>query len=68
MVGCESKTNIRLQNYTNMVVDELGIQTFKVLIFVLLSFDAFVPTSTHLLLIMDKWFVQFVYLNISVGS
>ena len=41
----------RLQNYTNMVVGEHGIQTFKVLVVVLLllllSFDVFVPTSAY---------------------
>ena len=51
----------KLQNYTNMVVGEHGIQTFEVMIIVLLllllSFDdVFVPTSAHPLLFMDNWF------------
>ena len=52
----------RSQNYTNMVVGELGIQTFEVvvvmLMFLLLSFDVFVPTSEHPLLFLDKSVVQ----------
>ena len=59
---------IRLQNYTNMVAGKYGIQTFKVVVVVLklslLSFDVFVPTTTHPLLFLDKWFVQ-IYFNIS---
>ena len=51
-------TYTRLQNYTNMVVGEHGIQTFKVgvimLLLLLLSFDVFVPTSAHFLLFFDK--------------
>ena len=50
-------TYIGSQNYTNMVVGKGGIQTFKVVIVVLLllllSFDAFVPTSAHPLLFLD---------------
>ena len=52
----------RLQNYTNMMVGEHEIQTFEVMIVVLLlllmPIDVFVLTSVHLLLILDKWFVQ----------
>ena len=59
---------IRLQNYTNMMFDEHGIQTFNVVVVVLLllwvSFDVFVPTSARPLLFLDKWFVQ-IYLNVS---
>ena len=53
----------RLQNYTNTVVGKHGIQTFKVVIVVLLlllfsPLDVFVPTSADSLLFLDKWFVQ----------
>ena len=55
-------TYIRLQNYTNLVVGKHGIQTFKVvvvvLLYLLLTSDIFVPTNTHPLLFLDKWFVQ----------
>jgi hypothetical protein len=47
----------RSQNYTNMVIDEHGLQTFKVLVLVLLLlllFDVFVPTSVHPLIFLDK--------------
>ena len=44
----------RSQNYTNMVVGEHGIQTFEVVVVMLLSIDVFVPTSAHPLLILDK--------------
>ena len=43
-------TYTRSQNYTNMVVDKHGIQTFEVVVVVLLSFYVFVPTSAHPLL------------------
>ena len=63
-------TNIvytRLQNYTITTFGTYEIQTFKVVVFVLLLllllFDVFVPTSAHPLLLLDKWFVQ-VYLNV----
>ena len=60
---------IKLPNYTKMVVGEHAIQTFEVMIVVLmlcllLSFDVFVSTSTHPLLFRDKWLVQ-IYLNVS---
>ena len=48
----------RLQNYTNMVVGEHGIQTFRLvinvllLLLLLLMFDVFVPTSAHPLLFL----------------
>ena len=48
----------RLQNYTNMVVSEHGIQNYGYGVVVW----CFVPTSAHPLLILDKWFVQ-MYLN-----
>ena len=58
---------IRSQNYINIVVGEHEIQTFEVavvvLLVLLLQFDIFIPTSTHLLLFLDKWFVQ-MYLNV----
>ena len=60
-------THTRLQNYTNMVVGEHEIETFEVVVVVLLlllSFDVFVLTSAHPLFFMDKWFVQ-MYLNVS---
>ena len=57
-----------LQNYTIMVFDKHGIQTLEVVIVVLLLlwllFDAFIPTSTHPLLVLDKWFIQ-ICLNVS---
>jgi hypothetical protein len=47
-----------LQNYTSMVVDKHGIQTFKVLVVVLLllllSFDVLVPTNSSPLVFMNK--------------
>jgi hypothetical protein len=50
------------------MVGKHRIQTFEVAVVVLLrlllSFDGFVPTSAHLLLVLDKWFVQ-IYLNVS---
>ena len=59
----------RLWNYTNMVVDEHGIQTFKVvvvmLLLLLLLFDVFAPTNAHPLLFLEKWFIQ-IYLNVSL--
>ena len=49
-----------------MVVNKHGIQTFEVVIVVflllLLCFHVFVLTSTHPLLILDKWFNQ-IYLK-----
>ena len=52
----------RLQNHTYMVVDEHGMQTFKVvvvvLLFLVLSFDVFVPTCVQTLLFLKKWFVK----------
>ena len=60
-------TYTRSQNYTNMVVGKHGIQTFKVMVVVvlllLLSFNVFVPTSAHPLLPLDNWFVQ-IYKNV----
>ena len=48
----------RLQNHTNMMVSEHGIKTFEVMIIVLLclllSFDVFVPTSAHPLLMFGQ--------------
>ena len=48
----------RSQNYTNMMVGEHEIQTFEVkivmLLLLLMPIDVFVPTSVHLLLILDK--------------
>lgn len=45
------------QNYTNTMVGEHKIHTFEIvivmLLLVLLSFAIFVPTSTHLLLLLD---------------
>ena len=58
-------TYTRLQNYTNMVVGEHGIQTFEgevvVLFLLLLSIDVLVPTSAHPLLFLNKTFVQIYY-------
>ena len=51
-----------------MEVDEYEIQTFKIVVVVLvnmlLSFDIFASTSAHPLLFLDKWFVH-NYLNVS---
>jgi hypothetical protein len=50
-------THTRLQNYTNMVVGEHGIETSEavvVVLLLLLSFDVFVLTSAHPLFFMDK--------------
>jgi hypothetical protein len=59
-------TYTRSQNYTNMMVGEHEIQSFEVvvvvLLFLLLLFDVLVPTSAHPLLYLDKWCVQ-IYLN-----
>ena len=53
-----------------MVVGNHGIQTFEVVVvvwlFLLLSFDVFVPISAHPLLFFNKWFVQ-IYLNVKLG-
>ena len=58
----------RSQNYTNKTVGEPEIQTYEVVVVVLLimllSFNVFVPTSAHPLLFLDEWFVQ-RYLNVS---
>jgi hypothetical protein len=54
-------THTTSQNYTNMMVDEHGIQIPKVvvvmLLLLMLSFNIFVPTSAQSLLFLDKWFV-----------
>ena len=51
-------TYTKLQNYTNMLVGEHEIQTFKVmvvlLLLLLLSFDIFVPTNAHSLLFLES--------------
>jgi hypothetical protein len=59
-----STTNVmytRLQNYTNLMIDKHELQTFEVvvvvLLLVLLSFDVLVPTSAHPILFSNKWFV-----------
>ena len=48
------------QNYKIMVVGEHRMQTFEALVVVtlllLFSFDAFVPTNAHPLLVLDKAF------------
>ena len=45
-------TYMRLQNYTNMVVGEHGIQTFEVVVVALLllrvSFDVFLSPQVHI--------------------
>ena len=50
------------------MVDKHGIQTFKIVVVVLLRllvlFDFFVPKSAHPLLFLDRWFVE-IYLNVS---
>ena len=53
-----------------MMVDEQGIQTFEVMVIIVLEvllfflFDEFVPASTHPLSFLDKWLVQ-IYFNVS---
>jgi hypothetical protein len=51
-----------------MVVGKHEVQTFEVvvvvLLFLLLSFDVFVPASAQPWLDLNKWFVQ-IYLNVS---
>ena len=63
-----TRLRTRLRNYTKMMVDKHGIQTFEVVIVSLLSlllvFDIFVFTSAHSWLYLDKWFVQ-IYWNVS---
>ena len=48
----------RSQNHTNVTVGEHGIQTFKVVVIVLLLlsfwFDVFAPTSAHCISSLDK--------------
>ena len=60
----------RLQYHTNTIVGKHGIQTFKfvvvVYLFLLLSFDDFVPVNACPLLFLDKWFVH-IYLNANFG-
>jgi hypothetical protein len=63
-------TYTRSQNHTNMVADENGIQTFEVVVVVLLFlllFDVLVPTTTHLFIFLDKWFVQ-IYFNANLHN
>ena len=61
----------RLQNYTNVMVGKHGIQTFKVMVVVLLlflsSFDVFVLTDAHPLLILGMWFVQIYLTSIQIN-
>ena len=38
-----------------------------VLLFLLLSFNVFIPTSAHPLVFLDKWFAQ-IYLNVVLVS
>ena len=62
--------NTRSQIQTNMMVGEQGIQTFGVMIIIVLEvllfflFDEFVPASAHPLSFLDKWLVQ-IYFNVS---
>ena len=52
-----------------MMVGEHGIQTFEVVVvmlLVLLSFFKFVPANAHPLLFVEKWFVQ-ICVNVSFG-
>ena len=61
----------RSQNCTNMVVGEHGIQTFKVVLVVLLlllPFDILVLTSGHPLLFFDKCFNQIYTLNSIIST
>ena len=57
---------IRSHKYTNMMVGEHGLQTFKVvvvvLLFLVLLFDVFCSTSAHPLSFLDKFFIQ-IYWN-----
>ena len=64
-IFCTNMTYTRSQNYTNVVVGKLEIQTFKVVIATFWCCCLiFSPTNAHLLLFLDKWFVQ-IYLNVS---
>jgi hypothetical protein len=63
MIPAANMTYTRSQNYTNMVVGKLGLQTIQIVVVVLL-FDVFVPTSAHFSLFMDKW----LYLNVNLRS
>ena len=38
------------------------------LLLLLLSYDVFVPTSAHPLMVLNKWFVQFFYLIVSSNN
>ena len=70
-ISVANMTYTRSQTYKNMVVGKHGIQTCDVVVVALLllwlSFDVFVPTSAHLLLFLDKWFVQ-IYLNVGYND
>ena len=54
----------RSQKYTNVVVGDYEIQTFKVVVIMFLSFDVSIPTSAHPLFFWTKWFGQ-IYINVS---
>ena len=60
-------TYTRSQKYTNIVVGKHGIQTFEVvmvvLLLLLLSFDVFVPYKCTSFIILDKQFVR-ICLNV----
>ena len=62
-------TYTRSQNYTNLVVGKHEIQTFKVMVVVVvpLLIIICVHISAHPLLFLVKWFVQ-IYLNVNFSS
>jgi hypothetical protein len=69
-IPIDNLTYIRLQNYTNFMVGKHRIQTFNVVVvmlILLLLLHVFIPTSAHPLLYLNKWFVQ-KYVNISFGE
>ena len=75
-ISTANMTYTRLQNYTNMMVDEHGIQTFGVVVVYIISFIVvflyfyifiFFPTSAHPLLFLGKWFVHMYLANARLG-
>ena len=49
-----------------MVVGEHGIQTFKVVVVVLVSFDVYIPTRAHPLLYLDKCLFKYTKMSIKL--
>jgi hypothetical protein len=57
-------TYTRSQNYTNIVIGEHRVQDFEVvvvvLLFLLLSFDVFIPTSAHPLIFLTSGLAKYI--------